>query len=70
MTPDQAKALNEMQVNRSRQPLTCVNRLDGNHRDWNGGLGALVATVRGWECPFCDYKQDMPTTPTNKAGCV
>ncbi len=55
-TPDQVVALNEYQVG-PMHPFTCANRGDGNHRTWNGDLGALVATVRGWECPFCDYKQ-------------
>ena len=37
-------------------PITCGNnRCDENHR---GGGGTLVATVRGWICPFCDYTQN------------
>lgn len=39
-------------------PFTCVNRGDGNHRDIYGDLGALIPTVRGWICPFCDYTQN------------
>jgi hypothetical protein len=38
-------------------PFTCPNRGDGAHRDVFGDLGALVPTVRGWICPFCDYGQ-------------
>lgn len=38
-------------------PFTCANRGDGNHRNVFGDLGALVPTVRGWICPFCDYTQ-------------
>lgn len=39
-------------------PFTCPNRGDGSHRKAYGDLGALVATTRGWICPFCDYTQD------------
>lgn len=39
-------------------PFTCPNRGDGNHRNVFGDLGALVPTVRGWVCPFCDYTQN------------
>lgn len=54
-------------------PYTCANRGDGNHRDVYGDLGALVPTIRGWICPFCDYTQewahgtgsDKPTEPAN-----
>lgn len=37
-------------------PYTCGNRHD--HPDMAGDRGVLVPTVRGWICPFCDYKQN------------
>jgi hypothetical protein len=43
---------------RAMHPFTCPHRGDGNHRDINGDLGALVPTVRGWICSFCDYTQN------------
>lgn len=43
-------------------PFTCPNRGDGAHRDVFGDLGALVPTVRGWICPFCDYAQTWAHT--------
>lgn len=39
-------------------PFTCPNRGDGKHANAYGDIGALVATTRGWICPFCDYTQD------------
>ena len=47
--------LNARQLNPMFHPYTCGNRpLDQHHTD---GEGRLVATVDGWICPFCDYKQ-------------
>lgn len=57
-TPDEVVKLNEAQTAGRFHPYTCANRGDGNHRSWNGDLGALVATTRGWICPFCDYTQN------------
>lgn len=57
-TPDEVVALANNQTARRFHPFTCANRGDGNHRDVFGDLGALVPTVRGWICPFCDYRQD------------
>lgn len=63
-TPDEVAALAKNQTNEGRgpfeqrHPFTCANRGDGNHRHAYGDLGALVPTVRGWICPFCDYTQD------------
>ena len=38
-------------------PYTC--RADRrNHPVVAGDRGVLVPTVRGWICPFCDYKQN------------
>lgn len=56
-TPDQVERLAEWQQDGGVHPFTCPNRGDGNHRDIYGDLGALVPTIRGWICPFCDYTQ-------------
>ncbi|HMJ83791.1 MAG TPA: hypothetical protein VK504_11520 [Vicinamibacterales bacterium] len=48
-TPHQVRALNAWQQLGHVQPFTCDN--DGCRAD-------LVATVRGWICPFDDYTQD------------
>lgn len=36
-------------------PFTCAARAD--HPVVAGDRGVLVPTVRGWICPFCDYRQ-------------
>lgn len=64
MTSDNVVKMNRYQVEGRFHPMTCPNRNDGQHRVWNGDLGALVATVRLWECPFCNYRQ--PTAPAEK----
>lgn len=46
-TPEQVTALNEYQAEGTTHPFTCAH-----------GHGTLVATVRGWICPYCDYTQD------------
>jgi hypothetical protein len=62
-TPDEVANLARYQTGEGRgpfermHPFTCSNRGDGAHRDIYGDLGALVPTVRGWICPFCDYTQ-------------
>lgn len=56
-SPDQVANLASHQTAGQMHPFTCPNRGDGNHRDAYGDLGALVATTRGWVCPFCDYTQ-------------
>lgn len=56
-TPDEVVNLAKGQVSRQRHPFTCPERGDGNHRNVFGDTGALVPTVRGWVCPFCDYTQ-------------
>jgi hypothetical protein len=55
-TPDQVAALNDFQKSPHFHPFTCGsgNRTDVAHLD---GEGILVATVEGWLCPFCDYRQ-------------
>lgn len=57
MTRDQIKQLNLLQNEGRWHAFTCPRRGDNQHRKFNGDMGALVATVRGWECPWCDYKQ-------------
>lgn len=51
--------LNAAQRNSTIHPYTCVNRGDGKHVRTND-LGVLVATVDGWMCPSCDYRQSIP----------
>lgn len=58
LNADQILALNKSQVDGRFHPFTCANRGDGEHREFNGDLGALVATRRGWICPWCDYTQN------------
>ena len=55
---DEIERLNHWQNAGQFHPFTCPNRGDGEHRQFNGDLGALVATRRGWICPWCDYTQD------------
>jgi hypothetical protein len=55
-TQEQVNALNQRQKNQAYHPYTCGgSRKDAKHLD---GEGVLVATVDGWRCPFCDYRQD------------
>lgn len=56
-TQEQVDALNRFQESGQFHPFTCGsgNRCDDKHLD---GEGRLVATVDGWVCPYCDYKQD------------
>jgi hypothetical protein len=56
--PDEILNLNKAQTTGRVHPFTCPDRSDGNHRSFNGDFGALVATRRGWICPWCDYRQD------------
>ena len=62
-TEEQVKALNEYQNNGWMHPYTCGNnRSDKKHKAYQekhgGDFGQLVATVDGWVCPVCGYKQD------------
>lgn len=57
-TPDEVVNLARHQVDGRFHPFTCPNRDRESHRDVFGDLGALVPTVRGWICPFCEYTQD------------
>jgi len=55
-TQEQVDRLNEFQRSGKFHPFTCGgNRTDEKHLD---GEGVLVATVNGWMCPYCDYRQD------------
>jgi hypothetical protein len=57
-TPDQVTVLNAYQQAGLMHPFTC-----SNHRAPDHGAGCvLVATVRGWVCPYCDYTQDWAHT--------
>lgn len=56
-SPDEIVQLAALQTAGHLHPYTCPNRGDGKHRDVYGDLGALVPTIRGWVCPFCDYIQ-------------
>lgn len=51
---EQVINLNAWQRRGSIHPFTCVNHADATH----AGDGELVATTRGWICPFCAYVQD------------
>lgn len=57
-TCDEVENLASHQTRSQYHPFTCPNRSDGSHRYAYGDKGALVATVRGWICPFCDFTQD------------
>jgi hypothetical protein len=56
-TPAQVVALNSYQTEGAAHPFTCLNRGNANHAQPNSPDDILVATVRGWICPFCDYTQ-------------
>lgn len=57
-TADEVLALDKYQRKGEMHPYTCPNRGDGDHRENAVDLGALVPTVRGWICPYCDYTQN------------
>ena len=57
-TAEQVENLAHNQTCGYMHPFTCPNRGDGKHKLAYGDTGALVATVRGWICPFCDYTQE------------
>lgn len=54
--PATVVALNKFQRLGFVHPFTCKNHGDSAHRPTEDD--ALIATVRGWICPFCDYTQD------------
>jgi hypothetical protein len=54
-TPEEVYSLNGYQNAGVMHPFTC----GGGHRtEHPDGEGLLVATVYGWVCPYCDYRQD------------
>jgi hypothetical protein len=56
-TQEEVDALNRYQQERWMHPFTCGSgrRTDKDHLD---GEGILLATLDGWICPFCDYRQN------------
>ena len=56
-TPEQVYNLNKFQENGRMHPFTCGsgNRTEASH---SRSDGVLVATINGWICPYCEYKQD------------
>ena len=63
-TREQVRRLNTIQARTDLHPFTCGD--DDCRRESNGE--PLIATVRGWICPYCDYTQNwahdaMPRTP-------
>jgi hypothetical protein len=56
-TPEEVQSLNDFQKSGYMHPFTCGsgNRCDEKHLD---GEGLLVATENGWECPWCDWRQN------------
>ena len=63
-TQAQVDALNHSQRFGNFHPFTCGgNRGDKAHRDYAASHndrdeGLLVATLNGWICPVCGYRQD------------
>lgn len=54
-TDEQVKNLNAWQKDETVHPFTCGgDRGDKAHKD---GEGVLVATRKGWKCPYCPYTQ-------------
>lgn len=61
--PDQVQILNERQCHVDTMlpmfhPFTCPQRSDDVHDESGGDRGLLIATERGWICPFCGYSQN------------
>lgn len=57
-TPEQVANLNNYQQSNVGHPFTCGNPDKTNEDHPDGNRGALVATIKGWICPFCLYTQD------------
>lgn len=56
-TQEQIDHLNAIQRSGQFHPFTCGGkRTDAAHLD---GEGVLVATLDGWMCPYCDYRQPI-----------
>lgn len=56
-TPAEVTSLNQFQSSGVMHEFTCGSgeRIAPSH-DAQGG--ALIATLNGWICPYCDYTQD------------
>lgn len=66
-TQEQVDALNAYQRSGAYHPFTCGrDRGNAAHREYaerhNEDWGQLVATLEGWKCPVCDYRQDWAHT--------
>lgn len=64
-TPEQVFALDRYQRSDgpwAMHPFTCANRGDSKHGRYDGDLGTLVPTTRGWICRNCDYTQNWAHT--------
>lgn len=63
-TVEQVAALNRWQNTGHVHPFTCGNdRMDAAHVTYQAGhpdqdFGQLVASIHGWFCPVCSYRQD------------
>lgn len=57
-TPKQVENLYLIQWSPDHHPFTCPNR--GSDHSWHHtpDLGALIPTIDGWICQYCDYTQD------------
>lgn len=53
-TPEAVAALNARQT-AGLDIYTCPNRAKDHPFCW-GHKGVLIATVKGWICPYCDYR--------------
>ena len=62
-TPEQVAALNRWQTSGRFHPFTCGgDRMDAAHVQYqyehpDQDFGQLVASVNGWFCPVCSYRQ-------------
>ena len=54
-TPEEVHSLNDYQNSGVMHPFTCGSGHRTEHPD---GEGILVATTKGWVCPYCDFRQD------------
>jgi len=54
-SPEEVFRLNNYQHSGCFHPFTCGSDDRINHPD---GEGLLVATIYGWICPYCDYRQN------------
>lgn len=80
-TPKQVMLLNKFQNRQTEHPFTCGGEGRTDEEIHGDGEGVLVATVRGWICPYCNYTQnwaweemtidlDKCTCPKNSIGII